>query len=79
MSIRHPVSTEELIEETAARLRGDGYEEQARIVEDMAEAQGEIILESTASYVLGEHRIEILNLAVETLVLRAWAAVERGE
>lgn len=79
MTIQNPVNAGELIEEATARLRGDGQEDAARIVEDMAEAQGDMILESTASYVLGEHRTEILNVAVEALVRRAQATAERGE
>lgn len=79
MTIQNPVNAGELIEEATARLRGDGQEDAARIVEDMAEVQGDMILESTASYVLGEHRTEILNVAVEALVRRAQATAERGE
>lgn len=79
MTIQNPVNAGELIEEATARLRGDGQEDAARIVENMAEVQGDMILESTASYVLGEHRTEILNVAVEALVRRAQATVERGE
>lgn len=79
MTIQNPVNAGELIEEATARLRGGGQEDAARIVEDMAEVQGDMILESTASYVLGEHRTEILNVAVEALVRRAQATVERGE
>lgn len=79
MTIHNPVNAGELIEEATARLRGDGQEDAARIVENMAEAQGDMILESTASYVLEEHRTEILNVAVETLVRRARMTTERGE
>lgn len=79
MAIYNPVSVGQLVEETVARLRGDGEEDAARIVEDMDEVQGEVVLESTASYVLEEHRTEILNVAVETLVRRARMTTEMGE
>lgn len=35
MATHHSVSNEERIEEIAARLHGDGYEEEARIVEEL--------------------------------------------